>query len=110
MLDEGEGDVVEHGDRVEQRRVLVDHPELLPDAVELALAHRHGVLAVDEDAAARRLLERHDEAEERGLARARAADDAGGLAAPAHEVDALEDLGVAEALAHVLEDDDVVVR
>ena len=110
VLDEREGDVVEHVDRVEERRVLVDHPELLADAVELALAHRDDVLAVDEDAAARRLLERHDQAEERRLAGAGAADDARRLAAPADEVDPAEDLGVAEGLAHSLEDDDVVAR
>ena len=49
VLDEREGDVVEHVDRVEERRVLVDHPELLPHPVELALAHGDDVLAVDED-------------------------------------------------------------
>ena len=81
MLDERKRDVVEDVDGVEERGVLVDHPELLPHAVEVALAQRDDVLAVDEDLAARGLLERDDEAEQRRLARAGAADDDRGLGA-----------------------------
>jgi hypothetical protein len=39
---------------------LVDHPELLADAVEVLLTEGNDVLAIHEELAARRLLERDD--------------------------------------------------
>src|SRR4029077_5645518 len=74
---------------------------------ELRLAHRHGVFAVDEDPPAGRTVEGDDEAQQGGLAGARAPHDAGGLAVPAHEVDPLQDLAVAEGLSNPVEDHDV---
>jgi hypothetical protein len=66
-----------------ERRHRRDEMERLEDEAELAaaqggqsvLAHRGDLLAVDEDAAGGRRVEPGDEAEQRGLARARGADD-----------------------------------
>src|SRR6185295_14925451 len=77
MLDERERDVVEHADRVEERRVLIDHPELLPHTVELTLRKARDVLAVDEDVSARRAFQSDDQTQQGRLSRARAADDRG---------------------------------
>ena len=64
---------------------------------------------VEEDAARGRLLERHDHAQERGLAGARPADDDGGFGLLADERDALDDLLLAKALFDVAQDDHLVV-
>ena len=110
VLDQWERDVVQDVDGVEQRRVLVDHPELLAHLVERPLGQSDDVLPLDEQLAARRLLEGDDEPEQRRLAGARPADDDARLAPPRDEVDPLQHLGLAVALADVPEHDHVVGR
>ena len=110
VLHERERHVVEDVDRVEERCVLVDHPELLPDLVERSLRQADDVVPIDEELAARRLLERYDEPKESGLPRARAANDDRRLAAPGNKVDPLQNLRLAVALADVAKHDNVVRR
>ena len=110
-LGQAEHDVVERGHVREQVEALEDHADpgalgrdralaqpLAPAAGE-AIADR---LAVDHDLALVVLLEQVDAAQQRGLARAAGADDRHDFALADLEVDALEDLGRAEALVDVV--------
>jgi hypothetical protein len=103
VLAQAEGDVLADGHRVKKRRVLEDHAHLEADLVELRLTHRHDVLPVDEDLAARRLDEADEQAQERALARARAADDGERLPVVDRQADVLERILVVKAHADVLE-------
>ena len=86
------------GEGVEERRVLEEHAELRADPVELEVAHRHDVLAVDEDLAAVRLEQPDQVLHQHRLPRARPADDHVDLAALDLQVDAAQHLVLAEAL------------
>jgi hypothetical protein len=105
VLAQREGHVLQHRERVEQRGVLEDHPELLAHAVELVLVEHGEVVAVDPDVARGRLLQADEHAQERGLACARSADDHGRLAAAQVHRDAEEHLRLTEGLAHVVHED-----
>ena len=67
--------------------------------------HVRHVLAVDQDFAGRQVFETGDQAQQRGLAAARGADEDDELAMPDVEVGAGNDDGIAEGLADVLECD-----
>ena len=60
MLAQGESDVVHHGQRVEERRVLKYHSELAADAVQGGFAERRDVLAIDVDGASRGLFQSYN--------------------------------------------------
>src|SRR5262249_4373199 len=99
------GDVVEGGLVREEVELLEDHPDPLADEVELpALLARSrarapaDVASLEEDLALLGRLEQVDAAQQRALARAARAEDADHLASGDVEVDAAQDLEVAEAL------------
>ncbi len=78
------------GARREQVEMLEDHPDRAPRVAQRALGQGGDVRAVDDDAARVGLLETVDEADERGLAGARAADHPQHRALRHREVDALD--------------------
>jgi hypothetical protein len=96
------------GQRVEQRGVLEHHPELLPYAVHLVVGDGADVFAVDPDVPARGPLEADEQAQQRGLACARAADDHGRLVALEVHGHAMQHVRRAERLLHVV-DEQVIV-
>src|SRR5919198_3576959 len=103
LLVQAVGDVVVDRTKVEERALLEDHADLLPDAHHLGLRVFGDVLAVYEDAARVGLQEAEDELDGRGLAAARAAEDDLGLT-PAHlEAETVEDDAVVEREGHVPE-------
>ena len=77
--------------RVEARvRVLEDHLELAPPLPQVLALERQEVLAVERDRARQRLRDAHDRPADRGLARARLADEPERLAARDGERDAVD--------------------
>ena len=83
------------GDRaMQERRVLRDHADRGAQAL---LRHVADVLAVDADAALLELVEAQEQVDERGLARARASDEADALARPHDEVEVVEHLAAVAA-------------
>ncbi len=113
--DQGLGDVAEGGHVRPEVELLEDHADVAAHRADGAGGQAHALarraegvaegLAVDLDQAAGRLLEEGDAAEQRRLARARRADDAGDLAARRREVDAVEDAGLAEGLGEAADAD-----
>ena len=95
-----EGDVVADGHVLEGRVVLEDEAD-----VALLRPHPGRVDAVDHDRARVGLLQPGDDPEQRRLARAARPEQRGQRAALDLERDVVEGLEVAEALAHVLDDD-----
>ena len=93
-----EGDVLEHRHVAEQR-------VMLEDETDLALAHADGarVLAVEQHLAGVRRLQPGDDAQQRGLARARQTQQRDQLAGLDVQVDIVERNEVAEPLADVFE-------
>ncbi len=94
--------VVEHIEVREQVEALEHHADLLAQAVHVHMLCRQ-VLAAEPHMALIRRLEQVDAAQERRLAGARSADDRDDLAGHDIEVDALEHLMLAEALAEPLD-------
>ena len=83
--------------RVERReRVLEDHLHPPPQRLELALAERGDVLAVEDDPARGRLVQAEERPPDRRLAAARFADEAERLAAADLEADAVDRADVAD--------------
>jgi hypothetical protein len=109
VLAQGEHDVFEDRQRVEQRRVLEDHAEPLRTRFSSTSPRGAMSVAVDPDVPGGRLLEADQHPQQGGLARARAADDNGGLVALEVHGDPPQDQGVPEALDHVVHED-VIVR
>ena len=94
-----EGHVLQHGLVREQVEALEHHPDVGPQAGErLALLGQQ--LAVDADLALLDGFQPVDRAAQRGLARARGADDDHDLAGVDGEVDVLQHVQVAEPLLH----------
>ena len=84
-------DVLDRGQRRDQVELLEDEPErVAPQARELAVAHRHEVLALELDAPARRAVERAEQLQQRRLARAGRPGDDEELAVANLEVDAVD--------------------
>jgi hypothetical protein len=97
------GDVVVDGERVEERALLEDHPDLLAHAHHLGLRVLGDVFAVHEDAPRVGLEQAQYEVDDGGLAAARAAEDDLRLAAVDEEADAVEDDAVVEGEDYVAE-------
>jgi len=68
----GSGEVLEHGERVEQRAVLEHHAELLSDRVHLPLRAGGDFVPIDDDAPRLRTHKAADQSKQRALARAAA--------------------------------------
>ena len=96
----------ERGQVREQVERLEDHPDLAADGGDVADVVRQ-LDAVDEDLAALVLLQAVDRPDERRLAGAGRAEDDDHLARPDGQVDAAQDVELAEPLVHVARDDDV---
>jgi hypothetical protein len=103
VLAQREGDVVEEVHRPEERAVLEQHAEELPDFVELVLARLHDVDAVDDDRAALRLEQADQRLEEHRLAGARGAQQHGDLPRREGERDVAPDVLAAEGLGQPLD-------
>ena len=110
--DRRQRDVAQHRHVREEIEELEDHADLRAHAVEVRLVGRHQaavprhvpeLLAVDLDVAAVDLLERHQDAQDGGLARSRGADQGKLLARRDGEVQVLEDLELAKALRDILD-------
>ena len=95
VLADREGDVVVHREVAEQARGLEHHADLEAQLVELVGVELVHVLARDRDRAARGLELAADQLQQRGLARAAAAEDRHHLAARDVERQAAQDLQVA---------------
>ena len=104
-LPERESDVLEHGQRVEERAALEHDPVALADLVEGPAAEGRHVLAVDDHAAGVGPDQAEQVPEQHRLAAAAAADDDHQLGRRDLEVDAAEDLLAPEALAEPLDPD-----
>ena len=100
--------VVEHIHVVEQVKALEHHADVLAQLVDVAALGRE-VLAVEPDVARVRGLEQVEAAQEGRLARTRGADDGDDLAGIDGQVDALEYLERAEALAQALDADERLI-
>ncbi len=104
VLDDRQRDVLTHGHRVEERRALKGHADVLQNLVALGAARGVDVAAADEDAAARRRQQADDAAQERALPRAAAAEHDEDLAGVERERDPVEDELVAVAGGDVVDD------
>ncbi len=91
VLAQREGDVVEHRQVGEQRAELEQHAQAPAQPVELLAIAGVDPLAVEDHLALRRRVDPGDQAQQRGLAAARAAEDG-------------RDLAAREAQRHVVED------
>ena len=100
--------VVEHVHVVEQVKALEHHADVLAEFIDIAALGRK-VLAVEPDVARVRGLEQIEAAQEGRLARARGADNGDDLAGVNGQVDALEYLERAEALAQALNADERLI-
>ena len=100
--------VVEHIHVVEQVKALEHHTDVLTQFVNVAALGRE-ILAVEPDVARVRGLEQVEAAQEGRLARTRGADDGDDLAGVNGQVDALEHLERAEALAQALDADERLI-
>src|SRR5690606_4394532 len=94
----GDGEVAHDVEVREEVELLEDHPDAGAHGVDVAV-RVEDVLALDTEGAAARFLEPVDRAQQGGLPRAGGADDTDDLALVHRQVDALEHLVVAEALA-----------
>ena len=97
--------VVEHIHVVEQVKALEHHADVLAEFIDIAALGRE-VLAMEPDMARVRGLEQVEAAQEGRLTRARGADDGDDLAGINGQVDALEYLERAKALAQALNADE----
>ena len=102
----GERDVVEHGHVREEVERLEHDADPPPDAIDVHVGSRD-VVAFDDDAPGVDRLDQVDAAQQRGLAGARRADEADDLVLIDRQVQATQDLEVAERL---LEADDLQRR
>ena len=102
---EGEHDVLEHGERVEEGCALENHAHLSAQHDALLLGERDKVAAVVEDVAAGGREQPHDVLDEDGLSAARLPDDEVHLAVLEGGVDVLEDFLVVERLIKMLDFD-----
>ena len=100
--------VVEHIHVVEQVKALEHHADVLAEFIDIAALGRK-VLAVEPDVARVRGLEQVEATQEGRLARARGADNGDDLAGVNGQVDALEYLERAEALAQALDADERLI-
>ncbi len=103
MLAQREGDVVEHREIGEESAELEQHAEPAPKREQLLGVARVDHLAVDADRAAVDRIDAADQAQQRRLAAARAAEDGGDLAAAEAERDVVQDRP-----AGVVAEDDVL--
>jgi hypothetical protein len=109
-FDQREGHVFLHGHAVKQRGSLEEHADLLADRGHLALLELVDVHACHEDIATVRADEADDVLHRDRLALAAGADEAERLAMLEGEVDAAEDLLLAEALVDIPQlDEDIGV-
>ena len=100
--------VVEHIHVVEQVKALEHHANVFAQLIDIAALGRE-VLAVEPDVARVRGLEQVEAAQESRLARARGADNGDDLAGVNGQVNALEHLERAEALAQALDADERLI-
>jgi hypothetical protein len=105
VLAQRESDVLEDVHRIEQRRVLKNHAEALPNTIERALRQADDALAVDGDVPARRAIETDQDLEQRGLSGPGAPDDDGDLPTLNAHVHLGERTEGSEALLELLDDD-----
>ena len=105
VLAQRKGEVLVDRERVEERAALEHHPELLADAVQLTLGEARDVLTGDEDVPRLRADEPADQAQDRALARAAAAEDHRHLARRERAREAAEHLAVAERHVDALQRD-----
>ena len=98
VLAQGEGHVVAHGHRIEQRRALEHHAHPLPEDGQLLPAHRRHVLPVDNHLAMVRLEEPHDVLHQHRLAAARGAEHHRGGAFHHLQIDPFQDREPGETL------------
>src|SRR6185503_8230684 len=105
VLVEPEADVLAHAQRVEQRSFLEHHPDLQPDVAQLVLRQPLDLHAVHAHRSRVGLQEAHDQTQDRGLPRARAAQDDLGRAGVQVEAHPLQDRPV-EGEPDVAEGDD----
>ena len=75
FLVEPEPHVFAYGERVEQRGFLKHHSDLLPDVSELLFVQLRDVFAINKDRSFIRLVQPHDQFENRGFSGAAGADD-----------------------------------
>jgi hypothetical protein len=117
-VDRGLGHVAQYAHVGEQVELLEDHGHAAADAPDVRLAGRNQVLAllfveqvlaVDSDRAGVRLGQRHQHAQDRGLAGPARADQGHAFAVADLEGQVVEHHVVPEALAHLLELDEVHV-
>jgi hypothetical protein len=104
-LPDGEQDVVQHAERVEERPALEHDAEALADPVEGPPAEGSHVLAVDHHAPGVGPDQPEEVPEQHGLAASRASDDDHQLGLRDLEVDPAEDLLGPKALAEALDAD-----
>jgi hypothetical protein len=97
-LDEAEGDILPHLERIEERRALEKHAEFAQHAIALGAAHAHHLLAVDLDAAAVGQDQPEHAFERHRLAAAGAADHHHRFADADLEVEAVQHALLAERL------------
>ncbi len=105
LLAQGKGDVLKDGQRVEERRALEQHGELLPHLVELARAQPRNIHPIHQHLTAIRFQESDHMLEQDALATAATADDRGHPAPRNLKIDAVQDRLPAERLLHPYEAD-----
>src|SRR5512146_3030157 len=102
-LAQRKGNVLTHGERVEERPILEDHGDLLANALHLDFRIVRDVLIGDPDAPAVWFQKAHDVVERYRFADAASAEDADGLAAHNIEGHAIENDIAAKRLVYVEE-------
>src|SRR5690606_32075230 len=98
--------VLAHRQRVEQRALLEDHPEIHAHAHHLFLGHVLDTLAVDPDHARVGLQQPQNELQDRRLPRTTGAQEDLRMPFDQREADLVENHLVVEGQAHLVEDDD----
>ena len=96
-------DVFAHGERIEQRALLEDHPEVGADAHHVALRQLVHALAVHPDHAAVGVQQPGDDLQNRRLPGAARAEDDLGVAGDQREADVLQHHFLVERQAHLIE-------
>ena len=106
LLEELVADVLAHGERVEERALLKDHPEIGADRHQLVFVHAVDLFAVDEDPALIRLEQPENQAQDRRLSGAARAEEDLRVRGLQREADVAQDDLVVERQPDVVEDDD----
>jgi hypothetical protein len=105
VLTKREGDVVEQGHRPEQRTVLEQHPEHLPDLMQVLHFGFYQVGAVDHDRAGLRFEQADQTPEEDGFPGSGRAEQHADLPGRDREAHVVPDVGSSEGLREALDDD-----